>query len=169
MKKILSIAITLVLSITVIAQEEEGKRIPAVQLKNLNGETLNTAEISNNGKPTIISFWATWCSPCKLELNTIHEEYLDWVDETGVKLVAVSIDDERTKNRIGPYVDGRGWEYEILLDTNADLKRALGVTNVPHTFLLDGNGEIVYSHNGYAPGDEEELYERVLELVQEHK
>jgi cytochrome c biogenesis protein CcmG/thiol:disulfide interchange protein DsbE len=149
-------------------QNEDGllaKKVPSVDLKDIEGETINTGNLGNDGKPIIISFWATWCSPCKKELNTINDMYIDWQDETGVKLIAVSVDDERTKNRVVPYVDSKSWEYEILLDTNGDFKRAMGVNNVPHTFVIDGNGNIVYSHNNYAPGDEYELYDKVLELV----
>ncbi|RFC55937.1 TlpA family protein disulfide reductase [Brumimicrobium aurantiacum] len=143
------------------------KSIPEVQLKNTVGDVINTAKLHNDGKPMIISFWATWCTPCKKELNTIHDLYIDWQDETGVRLVAVSIDDNKTASRVVPYVDSKSWEYEILLDPNGDFKRAMGVNNVPHTFLIDGNGKIVYSHNNYAPGDEYELYDHVLELTEE--
>ncbi len=142
------------------------KKVPSVNLTDVDGNTINTAEISNDGKPIIINFWATWCSPCKRELNTIAEVFDDWVDETGVKLVAVSIDDQRTKSRVKPYVDGVGWDYDILLDPNGDFKRAMGVNNPPMTFLVDGEGNIVWSHNNYSPGDEEELYEELLKLVE---
>ncbi len=144
------------------------KTIPGVDLKNLNGQTINTANISNDGKPVIVSFWATWCSPCKKELNAIHDEYDDWKEETGVKLIAVSIDDERTKNRVTPYVDGQGWEYEILLDPNSEFRRAMGVNNVPHTFVIDGSGKIVYSHNNYSPGDEDLLYDFITALAEKN-
>lgn len=149
------------------AKELFEKEVPSVDLKDLDGETINTADLQNDGKPIIISFWATWCAPCKKELNTINDLYIDWQDETGVKLVAVSVDDERTKNRVVPYVDSKSWEYEVLFDTNGDFKRAMGVNNVPHTFVIDGEGKIVYSHNNYAPGDEYELYDKILELVEE--
>ena len=114
----------------------------------------------------IINFWATWCSPCKKELNNIAELYDDWVDETGVKLIAVSIDDARSQSRVLPYVNGSAWDYEVYIDENQDFKRAMGVNNVPHTFLVDGEGKIVYQHNNYAPGDEYELYEQILSLVE---
>lgn len=168
MKKILSIASLFLLTFAVQAQDTESENnqtVPSVEIKDTEGNTVDTGELDNDGKPIIISFWATWCSPCKKELNTIAEEYADWVDETGVKLIAVSIDDEKTKNRVVPYVDAKGWEYQVLLDPNGDFKRAMGVNNVPHTFLIDGNGNIVYSHNNYSPGDEMELYDKILELV----
>lgn len=144
--------------------EKKGKKLPSVNIKDVDGNTVNTAEVSNNGKPIVVSFWATWCKPCVLELNTINDEYEDWQDETGVKLVAVSIDDQRNTNKVAPFVDAKGWEYDVWLDANWDFKRALGVNNVPHTFLLDGEGNIVYSHNNFSPGDEEELYEQILKI-----
>ncbi|HAS35228.1 MAG TPA: alkyl hydroperoxide reductase, partial [Flavobacteriales bacterium] len=130
----------------------------------IDGSPFNTSEISNDGKPIIISFWATWCSPCKRELNAIADEYDDWVEETGVKLIAVSIDDSRNVQKVKPYVNGQSWDYQVLLDPNGDFKRAMNVNNVPHTFLLNGKKEIVWQHNSYSPGDEEELYELVEKL-----
>ena len=140
-------------------------QLPNINLKDVNGVTKNLSKLSNNGNPIIISFWATWCKPCKAELNTIAEEYDDWTNETGVKLIAVSIDDARSSTRVEPYINAQGWEYLVLLDPNGDLKRAMNVNNVPHTFLVDGNGKIVWDHNNYSPGDEEELYEELVKIA----
>lgn len=167
MKKIAVVFLGLILSGTVAAQEHAdfiSKKVPSVVLKDMEGNDVNTAEMGFDG-PVIISFWATWCSPCKRELNTIQDLYTDWQEETGVHLVAVSIDDERTKSSVPMYVNGRAWEYLVLMDPNWDFKREMGVNNVPHTFLLDKDGNIVYSHNNYAPGDEEKLYEEIKKLT----
>ena len=158
MKKLIFIVNLLLISSLLFGQ------LPSVNIKDMEGNSLNFSKISNNGKPIIISFWATWCKPCKAELNTIAEEYDDWVDETGVKLVAVSIDDARSSSRVEPYVNAQGWEYLVLMDPNSDLRRAMGVNNVPHTFLVNGAGKIVWDHNNYSPGDEEELYEKLIHL-----
>ncbi len=169
MKKLALLLIGFTFTLTAVAQEEgnndTGKQVASLQLEDMEGNVVNTADLGFDG-PVIISFWATWCSPCKRELNTIHEEYIDWQEETGVNLVAVSVDNEQTKGRVPVYVNGVGWDYLVLMDPNGDFKRAMGVNNVPHTFLLDANGNVVYSHNNYAPGDEEELYEHLLELVE---
>lgn len=143
------------------------KKIPSVKVKDLKGKEFNTADLSNDGKPMIINFWATWCKPCIKELNNIQEVYPDWVEETGVKLIAISIDDARNSRRVAPFINSRGWEYEIYLDENGDLRRAMNVQNPPHTFLVNGKGEVVWQHNGYAPGDEDELYEEVKKLLEE--
>ena len=162
-KTLLSFVLITILSFGIL--NAQTKKLPTVKIKDLKGKSIDVSTLSNDGKPIIISFWATWCKPCKLELNTIAEEYDDWVDESGVMLVAVSIDDARSSGRVEPYINAMGWDYKVLLDPNGDLKRAMNVNNVPHTFLLDGNGNIVWDHNNYAPGDEEELYEQVLKLT----
>ncbi len=159
--KTISVLFTFLL-MTVVSFAQE--KLPNVTIKDINGNSINLSELSNNGKPIVINFWATWCAPCKRELNTISELYTEWVEETGVKIYAVSIDDQRTVDKVKPYVNASGWEYEILLDTNGELKRALGVNNVPFTLLLDGNGNVVWKHNNYNPGDENELYEKIVKL-----
>ncbi|MES2588878.1 MAG: TlpA disulfide reductase family protein [Bacteroidota bacterium] len=159
----------LTLSFSSLAQDthsENIKKLPSVKLKDMEGNDVNTAELGLKG-PIVISFWATWCAPCKRELNTIHELYADWQAETGVTVVAVSIDDEKTKNSVPVYVNGKAWEYLVLMDSNSDFKRAMGVNNVPHTFLIDWEGNIVYSHNSYSPGDEELLHQEILKLVKD--
>jgi peroxiredoxin len=165
MKKIALLFIGLAFTTVICAQNESSvKQLPAVTLKDMNGKTVTTNQLGFTG-PVVISFWATWCAPCKRELNTIHESYEEWQEATGVQVVAVSIDDQKTKDQVPVYVNGKGWEYLVLMDPNGDFKRAMGVNNVPHTFLIDQNGNIVYSHNSYAPGDEEKLYAEILKLV----
>lgn len=164
MKKITFLVI-LTFCITAVFAQSNTMSVPSVNVKNLEGANVNTSDFENGGKPMIINFWATWCSPCKRELNNIAEVYDDWVNETGVKLIAISIDDARNAGKVAPYVNGKGWEYEVYIDSNQDLKRALNVNNVPHTFLVDGNGQIVWQHNSYSEGDEEALFEAVKKLA----
>lgn len=140
-------------------------QLPAVTLKTMDGQTVKTDSLSNNGKPLIISFFATWCKPCNRELSAIQEVYEDWQDETGVRLIAVSIDQAQNINKVKPLVDEHGWEYDVLLDPNSDFRRALGIQMIPFTLIVDGSGKIVYKHNGYTDGAETELIEKVRELA----
>lgn len=139
-------------------------QLPSVKLKDVNGKTVDTQKISNGGKPVIISFWATWCKPCVRELKAIHEVYPDWQDETGVKVIIVSVDQAQDAQKVKPMIDGLGWEYDCLLDPNGDFKRLMNVQNVPHVFVLDGKGKIVHNHSGYTDGGENELYEIIKKL-----
>ena len=140
-------------------------QMPKVTLKDISGKAISTDTLSNNGKPFIIDFFATWCKPCNRELDAISEVYDEWVEETGVKLIAISIDQAHNINKVKPLVDNHGWEYDVLLDPNSDFKNALGIVTIPYTMVIDGKGNIVYRHNGYADGAEEELIEKVRELV----
>ena len=144
---------------------QEVRTIPSSTVQSLDSKSFNTSDFSNDGKPMIINFWATWCAPCKRELAAIADVYDEWQEETGVKLIAISIDDARSQSRVLPYVNGSSWDYEVYIDVNQDFKRAMGVNNVPHTFLIDGQGNIVWQHNNFSPGDEHTLFEKILELT----
>lgn len=144
--------------------EVNAKKLPSVQLRNMNGQMLNTSEISNDGKPIIISFFALWCKPCLRELAAIADVYDEWVEETGVKLITVSIDDSRSVEKVRSEINARGYDWDVLLDTNSDFKRALSVNLIPHVLVLDGNGEIVWQHSSYVDGGEEEIIKIVREL-----
>lgn len=160
MKRILLLSALLLAGIAVAHAQ-----LPSVSLKSIDGKTVDTAKLENGGKPFIISFFATWCKPCNRELNAIHEVYPDWQDETGVKVVAVSIDQAQNIQKVKPLVDSNGWEYEVLLDPNGDFKRAMGVNMIPHVFIVDGQGKIVESRSGYTEGGEAHLIEKVRELI----
>ncbi|MBQ1587765.1 MAG: TlpA family protein disulfide reductase [Prevotella sp.] len=140
-------------------------QLPAVTLKTMDGKTVRTDTLSNDGKPFIIDFFATWCKPCNRELDAIAEVYEDWQEETGVKIFAISIDQAQNINKVKPLVNNHGWEYDVLLDPNGDLKRALGIQMIPFVLICDGKGKIVYKHSGYTDGAETELIEKVRELI----
>lgn len=166
MKKILFTFLFLLTSLVAFAQQTPAKsQFPAVTLRNLEGKTVKTDTLSNAGRPMIISFFATWCKPCNRELTAISEVYADWQRETGVRLIAVSIDEGQNAEKVRPFVDSKGWEFDILLDPNSNFRRAMGVNLIPHVIILDGQGKVVLSRSGYTEGGEEHLIEKVRELV----
>lgn len=158
MKKLI-LPLLLIISFVAFSQNE----LPNIELKTIDGKTFNSQDLAKENKVTIISLWATWCVPCLKELDAINEIYPDWQEETNVELFAISVDDSRTVKRVKPLINGKGWDYTILLDTNNDFKRALGAATVPMTLLVKDN-QIVYRHSGYSPGAEYELFEKIKEL-----
>ena len=166
--RLILITLGMALMISAGYAQEDSKnygKVPAIEVKTMDGSVFNMSEISNDGKPIIITFWATWCKPCIKEHDAINDVFEDWVDETGVKLYAVSIDNARSSRQVLPLVNGKSWEFEVLLDENGDFKRAMNVNVPPHTFILDGSGNIVWQHVGYLDGDEVEYIEIVEKLI----
>jgi len=170
MKKILLIILVSFFITTIFSPQQaiaqEKTKIPSVEVKTLEGKTVNTSDFENDSTFYVINFWATWCHPCKKELNAIAELYEEWQEETGVKIIAISIDDSRNMSQVNSVVNGSEWEYEVYLDPNGDFKRAMNVNTIPHTFIINGNNEIVWQHNSYTEGDEYELYETILKLLE---
>lgn len=149
---------TLVFSQTTDSTTSE---LPDISLKNIDGEDINFSDYGKNGKITIISFWATWCKPCIRELKNVSDLLDEWIEAYDVEMVAVSVDDTRNIAKVKPFVAGRGWDFQVLLDPNGDLQRAMNVVNPPVTFLVDKDGKIIYTHVGYVDGDEYELEEKI--------
>lgn len=159
MRTFVLVIIAIIASLNLSAQ----KSIPSTELKTLEGKKVNIQDLATQDRPVVIALWATWCVPCINELNTINDIYDDMRDEVDFELVAISVDDARTAKSVKPFVYGKGWEFDILLDTNNDLKRALGAASVPATFVIK-DGEIVKKKFGYKPGDEDDLLEYLKAL-----
>lgn len=139
--------------------------LPSMQIKDMDGNMVNVKDLADSNHLTIISFWATWCGPCIKELDQIQQVYAEWQEKYKAQLIAVTVDDSRNTRKVKPMVIGRGWNYKVLMDENQDLARALNVNNPPMTFLINKKGQIVYSHQGYVPGAEDELEKKLQEAA----
>jgi len=164
-----SIIIKVALIMTIVSISFSQTKLPSISVKDLNNKIIDTKTFSNDGKPFVISFWATWCKPCLQEMSAYNELYDEWQKSTGVKIFAVSIDDSRNSKKVAPFVKGKNWKLDVYIDENSDFKRAMNVNNPPQTFLFNGQGELVWQHVGYAEGDEEELIAQVKKLVSDSK
>ena len=159
MKKLLFLMLAVMVGVGASAQS-----LPDVKIENQEGKVISTKSLAD-GTPMIISFWSTTCKPCIMELNAINDNLVDWLEEVDMKVVAISVDDARTVSRARAMTKGQGWDdYVCLYDKNQDFKRAMNVSLTPHTFIVDGKGNIVYSHSGYTPGSEQELFEKIKAL-----
>lgn len=143
---------------------QDAQTLPSVMLRDAAGTLINTADLSTDSTPVILSFWATWCKPCVLELSAYSSMLDEWHKELGVRVIAISIDDSRNAQKVPGFVKGRNWKFDVLLDVNQEFKRAMNVNNVPHTFLVY-KGQIVWQHTAYSAGDEEDLEQEIRKLV----
>ncbi len=158
MKKIL--LLLLLASFNLFAQ----KSLPDLNLNSIDGKQVSLKnDFSEKDKLYVFSFWATWCGPCINELDELNDLQADWKKVVNFEIVAVSTDDARTQKRVKPLVNGKGWDYRILLDLNQDFKRALSIANIPYTIVVKNN-QIVHIQNGYVPGNEIELFDKLKTL-----
>ncbi len=158
MKKL--VLLFLFISFNIIAQ----KSLPDLSLNSTDGKQVSLKnDFSEKDKLYVFSFWATWCGPCINELDELNDLQVDWKKTVNFEIIAVSTDDARTQKRVKPLVNGKGWTYKILLDLNQDFKRALSIANIPYTVVVKNN-QIVHIQNGYVPGNELELFEKLKTL-----
>ena len=140
---------------------QDGKKFPEVTIKTMDGKNITTSEVIKKNKYTFISFWATWCGPCKRELDAISEVHNNWKNDYGLEVVAISIDDARGAAKIPALVKQKAWNYTVLLDGNASLQQILNFNSIPQSYLVDQEGNIIYAHSGYTPGDEFQIEEKI--------
>ncbi len=139
--------------------------LPDIKVQDKKGKVVSTANWIDNSTPFVVSFWSTTCKPCLKELDVLSENFDDWNDDTPFRVYAVSIDDSRSVARAKALAAGSGWDmFEVFYDVNSDFKRAMNVAMVPHVFVFDKNGKLVYTHTGYKPGDEMELIKVIGDL-----
>lgn len=147
----------------VLASAAQG--LPNVKVQTHVGKSVETTSWIDYETPFIVSFWSTTCKPCLKELDALSENFEDWNDEKAFRVIAVSIDDSRSLARAKALSSGRGWNlFGVVYDVNSDFKRAMNVSMVPHVFVFDKDGRQVYTHVGYKPGDEEELFKIIKDL-----
>jgi cytochrome c biogenesis protein CcmG/thiol:disulfide interchange protein DsbE len=141
------------------------RQLPNLTIADLQGKPVNILEYTKKNTLTVLSFWATWCSPCKRELDAIADLYPEWQEKLGVELVAITIDNARALSQVKPIIEEKSWEYVFLVDSKQELQQALGFQAIPQTFIVDSEGTILYQHEGYNPGDELELEKKLTELA----
>ena len=163
MKKILCLLCLVMAAITVSAQQ-----LPDVKVENAQGKVVSVRSLAQ-GKPMIISYWSIACKPCIQELNAINDALADWKSEADLEVIAVSVDDARLKASAKAIAQSRGWEFICLYDQNQELKRAMNVSLTPQSFVVDGQGNIIFSHSGYTPGSEQLLFDKIVELKKGQK
>ena len=167
MKKLVAnlFVLSLISTSTLKAGGGEGKDVPTAVVEDLNGQKVDFKSMLKPGKFYVISFWATWCVPCKKELSNMVDLAPKWIDKLNTEIIAVSTDDSRAKSKVKTYVTGEDWPFTVLLDMNQDLMRSLGIQQIPFTLIVNGEGKIVYTHNSYVEGDEFEIENKLSTMV----
>ena len=158
------LSLLFIFNISFAQLNSNNKELSSVKLKTLDGKEVDLKTFVKAGQITIVSFWATWCSPCKKELDNMSPLMEEWKKKYNVVMIAISIDNSQNAQKVKPLVKGKGWDFDVLLDVNGDTKRTLNYNTIPFTLLIDQNKRIVYQHSGYVEGDENHLEEEIKKI-----
>lgn len=150
MKRLLIAALAVMLPLTVLAQQ-----IPSLELSDAKGKAVTTASLVDGKTPFAVTFWASWCRPCRQELEALTDSAEDWKEP--FRIYAVCVDDARSISRARALASSSGWPVTVLYDVNSTFAKAMDVSSIPHVFVFDKDGKRIYSHLGYIPGDEDKL------------
>ena len=153
------------LALSVVSYNVSAQTLPDVKVENAQGKEIRVRSLLT-GKPLIISYWSIACKPCIQELNAINDAIEEWREEADFEVIAVSVDDVRMQANAKAKAASLGWDFTCVYDTNQELKRAMNVSLTPQSFIVDADGNIVFSHSGYTPGSEELLFDKILEIAQ---
>lgn len=169
MKKYIAATITVMLVTILTAfstmKEEVITEVPSVTIKTLEGKPINSTSLIKTGEPTLLVFWATCCVPCKNELSTISSVYTQWKNETGINVVAVSVDLPRYANDVAPFVVKNRWDFDVYLDVERVLMHNMNAASTPHSFLINKEGYIVWDKQGFNSGDEKNIIKKIKESI----
>ena len=149
------------------SQAQVNQPFPKVELTDINGKMVNTADFSTSGKVTVVSFWAIWCAPCRTELNALRDAFPDWQKRYKVNVVAVSIDDEKANDRVQKLSQEQKWNFSLWCDPEQSLKKALNFPTVPYAVLLDKKGVVRFVHTSFLDGDDNLIEDEIAKLSKE--
>lgn len=140
------------------------KAFPDASVVDKDGNSFELQAHLKNGKPKLISLWATWCGPCRMELNALKKPYPGWKDKYDLEILTVSVDVPQMVGRAKKMFDSNKWEYTFLHDKDQELMSKLNLNGIPYSMLLDGQGNIVSVQMGYSPGYEKQIEQKLKTL-----
>ena len=163
MKKL---ALLLVLPLVfAFAEQSTAVAAPTFTLEDVDGNIVNLDSLLTEG-PVLMSFWALWCKMCIKELDAL-KPYAEEFDSLNITLLAISQDKTRSIPKVKPFATSHKWTYRVVLDPDNEMRELYNVQAMPTFFIIDQNKNIVFTHQGYKPGDEEVIIAKVRELYEQ--
>lgn len=142
-------------------------QFPDMELKTLENKYVDLVDVKGK-QLTIIDFWATWCKPCLASIPKIDQLAIEF-QEKGVAFLGINIDSPRNQSKVKPFARSMNISYPVFLDGDQKLMNLLNVTVMPTLIILDTNGKVRYFHEGYQPGDETIIREKISQLLTSDK
>ena len=150
------------------ADKQRDIMLPDLSVKLLDGKQVRLSALLEEG-PLLVSFWATWCAPCKKEmifLEEFHQKY----NENSFRVLAISTDSPKSMSKVKSYIRAKKYTFLVGIDPNQDIAKKMNALLMPTTLILNKDRKVSWYHQGFIPGDEKEIEAQiraVLDLDQE--
>jgi peroxiredoxin len=140
-----------------------GDQAPEFTLRDINGKQVSLSDFS--GQVVLISFWATWCTPCQAEMPHLQRFYDTYKDQ-GFTVLSINTDDARSSSQVKPLVKSKGLTFPVLLDRETAVVALYNpAKTLPYGVLLAKDGSIAKVFQGYTPGEEVHVEEAVKQAL----
>ncbi len=140
-----------------------GEQAPAFTLRDINGKQVSLSDFSD--QVVLISFWATWCTPCQAEMPHLQRFYETYQGQ-GFTVLSVNTDDARSSSQVKPLVKSKGLSFPVLLDRETAVVALYNpAKTLPYAVLLGKDGSIAQVFQGYTPGEEVHVEEAIKKAL----
>ena len=163
MKRILYLILVLIALPTSYAEQKREMMLPDLSIKLISGKQARLSSLLEDG-PILVNFWATWCAPCKKEMIFLEEFHKKYSDQ-GFRVLAISTDSPKSMSKVKSYIRAKKHTFLVGLDPNQEVAKKMNAMVMPTVVLIDKDRKVSWYHQGFIPGDENEIEAQILQLL----
>ena len=163
MKRILYLILLLITLPSSYADQKRDMMLPDLSIKLINGKQTRLSSLLEDG-PILVNFWATWCAPCKKEMIFLEEFHKKYSDQ-GFRVLAISTDSPKSMSKVKSYIRAKKHTFLVGLDPNQEVAKKMNAMVMPTVILIDKDRKVSWYHQGFIPGDENEIEAQILKLL----
>ena len=145
------------------ADKQRDIMLPDLSVKLLDGKQVRLSALLEEG-PLLVSFWATWCAPCKKEmifLEEFHQKY----NENSFRVLAISTDSPKSMSKVKSYIRAKKYTFLVGIDPNQEIAKKMNALLMPTTLILNKDRKVSWYHQGFIPGDEKEIEAQIRAVL----
>lgn len=131
--------------------------------QDLDGNQITLSKLLEKG-PVMISFWATWCAPCKEEMKKMQPLYEKYKSQ-GFTYVAINQDNQKSISKVKAFISSNEYTFPVVLDIDKKIFQDYLGVGLPYSLIIDKNKKITAKHLGYITGDEVTIEKEIKDAL----